>query len=276
MNNLILLKRALMEPNAFNKKREADQTTTCRGLSKAFTLIELLVVIAIIAILAALLLPVLSNAKSKAERIRCLNNGRQWAIALNAYGHDHDSSYPDNSRATSVAAIDSSLQTPFADFLAAYLVRDIPGTPGNLRPKNDVIYCPTDVYHRDLESRYPYMFIGYFFIGGNNLPDCVGGTAEWCHRTKIGGEYTKAPFMCDKNETAGGSMSTTNFDDPNLGPFWVTGGLPVTNHRDASNHGIGSYFAFEDGHVQWYKAHDIWLGEYQDGKWLDFFGIRLE
>ena len=61
-----------------------------------FTLIELLVVIAIIAILAALLLPVLARGKDEAARTKCLSNIKQIALAMTLYTEDCHETYPEH------------------------------------------------------------------------------------------------------------------------------------------------------------------------------------
>lgn len=76
------------------------RTTTASGSAgcaegrRAFTLVELLVTIAILAILGAILLPVLAQARERARAAACASNMRQLAMGLMLYTQDHDETLP--------------------------------------------------------------------------------------------------------------------------------------------------------------------------------------
>ena len=65
-----------------------------RFSKNGFTLVALLVIIAVIAVLAAMLLPALASAKKKAQRINCVNNLKQLALAYRIWEGDNGDKYP--------------------------------------------------------------------------------------------------------------------------------------------------------------------------------------
>jgi prepilin-type N-terminal cleavage/methylation domain-containing protein/prepilin-type processing-associated H-X9-DG protein len=92
---MTLTQQTAGEEKAFTEKDGKMFACICRGWSRAgFTLVELLVVVAIIAILAAMLLPVLAHASSRAKRIQCLGNMRQMDLAAQVYIGDNADFYP--------------------------------------------------------------------------------------------------------------------------------------------------------------------------------------
>ena len=108
--------------------------------NKAFTLIELLVVIAIIAILAAMLLPALSKAKSRAFTTQCMNNSRQIGIAAMIYVHDANDEYPFGNRVTGGGTGPGSVVDPSG--WPMQLMANMGGEQTNSQPK--VFICPAE------------------------------------------------------------------------------------------------------------------------------------
>ena len=83
------------------------------AVGSGFTLIELLTAITVLAILAALLLPVLARARSKGYTITCLSNERQLMLACLTYAGDYDDRLPYNLGAAEIKQHAAQNRFPF-------------------------------------------------------------------------------------------------------------------------------------------------------------------
>jgi len=234
---------------------------------RAFTLVELLVVIAIIAILIAMLLPVLSKAKENARAVNCQSNQRQLAQGFLLFAHDNKGQLPGNfwDRANAVKAHTCWLLGDSTT--AAYTDGPQKGTIFPYVARSMGVYrCPSLIegqpgHALNSNGRFDY---GAFLVFGGAKVTRIRQTSRFTYPDRRQ-EMLATPIICDEDPAYG--INTANME----------GGHCNTDKMAHRHHG-GAFYASIDTSVHWFdepRASDSWSWETptEEGKWVSLGNV---